>query len=79
MSVLPQPTAPKSGGFQQESNTFSTMGDLFRFFAPKKVRFSKVSPPVLNKDITEGEMIIDKTALRLYFVVDQTLRYVALT
>jgi len=79
MSVLPQPTIPKSGGFQQESNTFSSINDLFRFFAPKKVRFSKVSPPVLNKDITEGEMIIDKTALRVYFVVDQTLRYVALT
>ena len=79
MSVLPQPTVPKSGSFQQEANTFSSMGDLFRFFAPKKVRFSKNSPPVLNKDVSEGEFVFDKTALRLYTVADQTLRYVQFT
>jgi hypothetical protein len=79
MSVLPQPTTNKSGTFQNEGNTFTSMSDLFRFFAPKKMRFSKNSPPVLNKDVTEGEFVFDKTALRLYTVADNTLRYVQFT
>lgn len=79
MSVLPQPVVPKAGTYQNEANTFGSFADAFRFFSPKKLRFSKNSPPVLNKDVTEGEFVYDKTANRLYTVVDQTLRYVAFT
>ena len=78
-AALPQPIGPKSGDFTREANTFSSINDLFRFFQTKRIKISKNSPPVLNKDITEGELVWDRTALRLYTVSDGALRYVAFT
>lgn len=51
---------------------------LMRFFATKKLRASLTSPP-LAKDVGELEFVFDKTALRLYTKVDNTLRYVTFT
>jgi len=78
-SAVPQPTVPKEGGFTKEANTFASFGDLFRFFQPRIIKVSKQSPPVLNVDVHEGELIWDRTANRLYTVSNQTLRYVAFT
>lgn len=52
--------------------------NLMRFFATKKLRASLTSPP-LAKDVGELEFVFDKTALRLYTKVDNTLRYVTFT
>lgn len=70
---------PKSGTFSQESNTFSSINDLFQFFQPQRWRYSNNSPPLLNVDVSEGQMVWDATALRLYTVSNQTLRYVQFT
>lgn len=75
----PQPIGPKSGDYGREANTFAAFNDLFRFFATKRLKVSRNSPPVLNVDVSEGELILDKTALRIYTVVDNTLRYWSLT
>lgn len=78
-SVLPQPAVPKSGSYEQEPNTFSSIGDLFRFFQPRRMKISKNSPPVLNVDVSEGEVVYDRSLNRLYTVANNTLRYVAFT
>jgi hypothetical protein len=44
----------------------------------KKLRASLSSPP-LAKDVGELELILDKSALRVYTKVDGTLRYWGLT
>jgi len=77
-SVLPQPTVQKPGGYQSESNIFNSINDLFRYFQPKRVKTSLSSPP-LAKDVGECELVIDKTALRLYTKIDGSLRYWSLT
>jgi hypothetical protein len=78
MSVLPQPTVSKSGGFQTESGIFTNFNDLYRFFQPKRIKTSLSSPP-LAKDVGECELVLDKTALRIYTKVDGSLRYWSLT
>lgn len=78
-SPVPQNPSPRSGGYQQEPNSFSAFSDLFRFFQPKKVKVSKNSPPVLNVDVFEAEWVWDRTLKRLYTVSDGALRYVAFT
>lgn len=78
-SPVPQPSIPKSGGFQREANIFSSFNDLFRFFQPRKMKVSKNSPPVLNVDVTEAEFVWDRTLNRLYTVSNNTLRYVQFT
>lgn len=78
-SSNPVTPIPISGSFQQESNTFSSVNDLFRFFQPLTMKMSNNSPPVLNLDVTEGQWVFDKTALRLYTVINNTLRYVQFT
>lgn len=75
-SPIPQPSVDKSGGFLRESNTFSSFGDLFRFFQPRKMKISKNSPPVLNVDVSEAEWVWDRTLSRLYTVSNQVLKYV---
>jgi hypothetical protein len=79
MSVVPQPIAPKSSTFTDSVATATSFSDLQRFFQPLIMKISKNSPPVLNKDVFEGQIILDKTALRIYTVVDNTLRYWSLT
>lgn len=75
--ATPQIPFPRSGAYDKEPNTFSDMNDLFRFF--RRLKVSKNSPPVLNKDVSELEMTYDKTLNRLYIVADGTLRYVQFT
>jgi hypothetical protein len=78
-SVLPQPTVPRAGNYDQEPSTFTGFSDVFRFFQPRKMKVSKNSPPVLNVDVSEAELVWDRTAKRLYTVSDGALRYIAFT
>lgn len=78
-SPVPVNPSSKSGTYSLESNTFSSISDLFRFFQSRRMKISKNSPPVLNVDVTEGEIVWDRTANRLYTVSNQALRYVAFT
>ena len=75
----PVPVNPnvKSSSFTQEPNTFSSVNDLYQFFQPKILRVSKQSPPVLGVDITEGQLLWDRTANRLYTVSNGVLKYAA--
>lgn len=77
-SPTPQPTVDKSGGFQHETNTFTSLNDAFRFLQPKRIKTSLSSPP-LAKDVGEAEIVLDKTALRIYTKVDGNLKYWSLT
>ena len=79
VSPVPRNPGGKAGGYANEVATFTDINSLFRFFQPRRMKISKVSPPVLNKDIFEAEIIYDKTLNRLYTVIDQTLRYVQFT
>jgi hypothetical protein len=78
-SPAPQPAVSKSGGFQTESGIFTNFNDLYRFFQPRIMKVSKQSPPVLNVDVHEGEIVWDRTANRLYTCSNQTLRFVQFT
>lgn len=78
-SPVPQQPVPKSGNYLNEVSTFTDMNALFRAFMPRMLRVSKNSPPVLNVDVKEGEIIWDRTLSRLYTVSNQTLKYVAFT
>lgn len=79
VSPVPQPVVPKAGLYTEPSNTFTDMTGAFQFFQPKLFKMSKNSPPLLNIDVIEGEMVIDKTALRIYTCLNGALRYVQLT
>lgn len=68
----------KSGHYDDEVSIFTDANALLRNFATKKMRPSLTSPPLL-KDIGELEWVLDKTLLRVYFKVDNTLRFVQLT
>lgn len=76
-SPVPKAAVPKSGGYEQEPNSFSAFNDLFRFFQPRKCKISKNSPPVLNIDVSEAEWVWDRTLSRLYTVSNGALKYVA--
>ena len=78
-SPLPQPIAPKSSTYPDDPSLATSFSDLQRYFQPQILRISKNSPPVLDLDITEGQLLLDKTALRIYTVVNHTLRYWSLT
>jgi len=75
----PQPIAPKSSTFTDQVATATSFSDLQRYFQPIILRISLHSPPILNKDITEGQLLLDRTALRIYTVVNGALRYWSLT
>jgi hypothetical protein len=77
-SPTPQPVIPKSGTYNQEANTFSSVTDLYRFFQTKQFKASLSSPP-LAKDVNELEFVVDKSALRVYTKIDGTLRHWSLT
>ncbi len=77
-SPNPQPVVSKAGGYTQEPNTFSSINDLYKFFAPLTIRVSKNSPPGLT-DVNEMQFCFDKAALRLWIKVDGTLRFVQFT
>lgn len=78
-SPLPQPAAPKSSTYPDDPSIATSFSDLQRFYQPLSIKVSNNSPPILNKDIKEGQIILDKTTLRIYIVVDKTLRYWSLT
>ena len=71
-SPNPQPTAQISG------NTFTSFNDLYRFFQPLVIKVSKNSPPIAT-DLKEMQWTFDKTAKRLYILVDGVARYVQFT
>jgi hypothetical protein len=77
--AVPSPIAPKSSTFTDGVATATSFSDLQRFFQPITLRVSKHSPPVLNKDITEGQLLIDRTAGRLYTVINGVLKYLQWT
>lgn len=78
-SPIPAPIAPKSSAFTDEVASATSFSDLQRFFQPIIMRVSRQSPPVLNVDITEGQLLWDRTANRLYTVSNGVLKYVAFT
>jgi hypothetical protein len=78
MAVNPVQPTLKEGGYVQEQSSFGDLNNLFKFFATKKLRYSKTSPPLI-KDVPEGEMILDKTLNRIYLQVDGVLKYITLT
>lgn len=68
----------KAGLYDNEVSQFTDLNILLRNFMTKKFRPSLSSPPLL-KDIGELECVMDKTLLRIYFKIDNTLRYIQLT
>lgn len=77
-SPNPQPAVPKAGGYQNESSSFASFNDLFRFFQPLAIKVSKNSPPIAT-DLKEMQWTFDKTTLKLWIKVDGTARYVQFT
>jgi hypothetical protein len=78
-SPVPQPIAPKTSSQTNEVSIATSISDVNRFFQPKIMKVSKQSPPVLNVDVTEGTLVWDRTASRLYTVSNGVLKYVAFT
>lgn len=78
-SPVPKPIAPKTSTQNNEVSIATSISDVNRFFQPKRFKVSRNSPPVLNKDVFEAELVWDRTLLRLYTVSNQTLRYVQFT
>lgn len=78
-SPVPAPISPKSSTFPDDASLGTSFADLQRFFQPQILRVSKRSPPVLNVDISEGQLLWDRTASRLYTVSNGALKYVAFT
>ena len=78
MSTTPAPVQPTPvpGGYQQESNTFSSIDDIFRALNNLTVRISQNSPPVIGNDIQEAQLVIDRTTSKLYMVINGTLKSV---
>jgi len=76
----PIPVQPfgKSAGYGNEIAVQTDINSLLRFFATKAMRASLTSPP-LAKDVGELEVVVDKSALRIYTKIDGTLRYWGLT
>lgn len=77
-AVNPHQPFLRAGTYDEEVSTFTDFQSLLRFFATKKLRYSLSSPPLL-RDVPEGEMILDKTLLRIYLRVEGVLRYITLT
>lgn len=77
----PSPVSPnvKTSTQNNEVAIATSISDVNRFFQPLRFKMSRQSPPVLNIDVTEGTLVFDKTTLRLYTVLDQTLRFVQFT
>ena len=81
MSITPVPVTPTPipGTYQAENNTYSSVDDIFRALNNLTVRISLNSPPVIGNDIQEAQLVLDRTAHRLYIVSNGVLKYVALT
>ena len=79
MATSAVPATPVSGGYQQESNTFSDLGGAYKAMLNPVLKVSKNSPPQIGVDITENGHIWDKKTNRLYTVSQGKLRYVQYT
>jgi hypothetical protein len=79
ITPVPVPPTPTSGGFQQESNTFSSVGGIYQSLNGMTVRVSKNSPPKVGIDVQEAQLIIDRTTGKLHTVINGVLKGVALT
>lgn len=77
MSTNPVQPTLKQGLYGDETGVFTDINSISKFFATKKLRYSRTSPPILA-DTPEGEFILDKTLGRIYIRVNGTLRYIAL-
>lgn len=78
MSTNPVQPTLKQGLYGDETGVFTDMNSISKFFATKKLRYSRTSPPILA-DVPEGEFILSKSELRIYIRVDGVLRYFQLT
>jgi hypothetical protein len=77
--VAVNPQAPVLRAAQYDENaTFGDLNAVFKYMIENHIRYSLSSPPLL-KDIPEGCVVIDKTQARLYFNVNNTLKYIAMT
>lgn len=76
MSVNPRPPVLRAASYD-ETATFGDLTAIFKYMVENHIRYSLSSPPLL-KDVPEGCVVIDKTQARLYFNVDQTLKYIAM-
>jgi len=79
MATSAVPPTPKSGGFQQEPNMFSSINGLYETINSPVLRVSKHSPPQIGVDVTENGHVWDKTTNRLYTVSKGVLRYTQYT
>lgn len=77
MSANPRPFVLRSGVYDNEPATFGDLTAVARYMTESHIRPSRTSPPIAA-DVGEFELVIDKTALRIYTKIDNTLRYVQL-
>lgn len=77
MSVVPQPPILRAANYDEPA-TYGDLTAIFKWLIENHVRFSLTSPPLL-KDLTEGQIVYDKTLKRLYITADGALRYVQFT
>lgn len=78
MSITPRPPVLRAGAYDDEPATHADINAIFRYTQENHFRYSLTSPPLI-KDVKEGTCVIDKTLGRLYFNVNQTLRYIQMT
>lgn len=79
ITPAPVPPTPVSGGYQKESNTFSSVNGLYQSLNGNTVRVSKNSPPKVGVDVQEAQLIIDRTTGKLHTVINGKLVGIALT
>lgn len=77
MSVDPKAPVLRSANYD-ESATFGDLTAVFKYMVENHIRYALTSPPLI-KDIPEGCAVIDKAAVRIYFNINQTLRYIQMT
>lgn len=77
--AVPSPIAPKTSSQTNEVSIATSLSDVNRFFQPRRFKVSRNSPPVLNKDVFEAELVWDRTLSRIYTVSNGVLKYVAFT
>ena len=79
VTSIPVPPTPVSGGYQKEGNTFTDLTGAYRTINATVIRASLNSPPVVNLDVQECQLIIDRTTNKLYTVINGVLKGVTLS
>lgn len=77
-SAVPQAPKLKTGLYSDEVGTWTDINRAFKFLLENHIRYSLTTPPLL-KDIKEGTCVIDATLARLYFNVNNSLKYIQMT